>query len=209
MENMLQFQQNASVLAADGRAVGRLDRVVLNPETKVLSHIVVRSGSLFSKKEEKVVPVEEIAEATREQIVLRTSDLDSLPALQEERAVAFSEDQPPAGSSAQPLLYGSPMTGTPAPAQHPFITRFEQNIPEGTVAMKEGARVISVEGKRVGSVERVLARAPEDRATHLLVSSGLFVREKKMIPIAWVLMLGEAEVHLRVKKDSVEKLEPA
>jgi hypothetical protein len=32
------------------------------------------------------------------------------------------------------------------------------------------------------------------------------MKETKLIPISWVMMLGEDNVHLRVKKDSVEEL---
>jgi uncharacterized protein YrrD len=81
----------------------------------------------------------------------------------------------------------------------------EQNIPQGTVALKEGAKVITVEGKHVGNVEQVLAELPDERATHLLVSMGMF-KEAKMIPIDWVQMISQDEVRLRVRKESFEEL---
>jgi uncharacterized protein YrrD len=72
--------------------------------------------------------------------------------------------------------------------------------------MKEGAKVITAEGKNIGSVERVLADPMVDQVTDLLVSRGLFTKEAKLIPIHWVMSMGEDKVHLRVSRESVEDL---
>lgn len=87
-----------------------------------------------------------------------------------------------------------------------YVTYIDLKIPEGTVALKEGARVTTLEGAQVGKVERVLVEVPTDKATHLLVASGLLKRVKKLIPIKWVMMMGEKEVHLDVKRDAVDTL---
>jgi hypothetical protein len=90
-----------------------------------------------------------------------------------------------------------------------FITQFEQNIPTGTVAMREGAAVITADGKNVGNVIGVFAKSPVDQISHLLIAKGLISNGKKLIPIKWVTTLGEDEVYLRVKKDLVDKLDTA
>jgi uncharacterized protein YrrD len=86
------------------------------------------------------------------------------------------------------------------------VTQIEQNIPAGTVAVKEGATVISAEGKHVGHMESVFADAAVEQITHLLISNGLITKEKKLLPIDWVTVLGEDEIHLRVNKLSVDEL---
>jgi hypothetical protein len=48
-----------------------------------------------------------------------------------------------------------------------------------------------------------------EQITHLLVSSGWFSKGSKLIPVAWVMRMGEDTVHLRVGKDSVEDLAEA
>jgi hypothetical protein len=75
--------------------------------------------------------------------------------------------------------------GTPLPASPAdrYKTRTEQNIPEGTVALKAGAKVITVEGKSLGSVEGVIAEAPQDHVT-LAFASGLFKASRAMPMIA-------------------------
>src|SRR5213080_1017169 len=84
----MELKQNAPILAANGDAVGHLDRVVVNPETKVITHIVVQTGGLV-KKEGKVVPLSLIAEATDEQIKLRdgAGDLQQMQSFEEKQYV--------------------------------------------------------------------------------------------------------------------------
>ena len=79
METKIPFQKNATVLAANGQEVGSINRVVLSPESKMVTHIVVRKGSLLNRVD-KVVPVDLIAETTDERIKLRdeAGDLSSL-----------------------------------------------------------------------------------------------------------------------------------
>jgi uncharacterized protein YrrD len=209
MDKKILFQKKADVMTAHGKTIGSLERVVLNPETKVITDVVVRTGTIFDR-EDKVVPIDLVAETTDYHVLLRdkAGELDAFPPFEERHLVdANAEtDQPP--EKVAPVVYGYPELGPsvlPAPGEE-FVTQIEQNIPEGTVAMKEGAKVITIEGEHVGNVERVLADSSVDQVTHLLISRGLFMKETKLIPISWVMMLGEDNVHLRVKKDSVEEL---
>ena len=87
-----------------------------------------------------------------------------------------------------------------------FVTQIEQNIPAGTVAVKEGATVITADGKHVGYMESVFADVSAEQITHLLISNGLITKEKKLVPIDWVTVLGEDEIHLRVDKPAVDEL---
>ena len=213
MITKIQLRKDAKILASNGKQVGSLERVVVNPGSHALTNIVVKTGSLVSH-DEKVVPIEMVAETTKDLVVLRDDigDLEALPPFEERRLVDEKGvlDQPPQ-STTPPVIYGFP-TGAPAIVPDPgeqFVTQLEQNIPDGTVAMKEGAHVITEDGKQVGSVESVLADPSADQITHLLVSSGLLTKTMKLIPIKWVVTFGEETVNLRVDKDEVEKLPEA
>jgi uncharacterized protein YrrD len=203
------LQKDATVLAADGRQLGSLERVVLNPESNVVTNVVVRTGNLI-KHQEKVVPINLVAETADNQILLHeeAGDLKGFPSFEERRLVDEhgGTDNPSPTQNTPPVVagfMGTPMISSPV---RPIVTRIEQNIPEGTVAMKEGARVISADGKQVGAVERVLADPIEEQVTYLQVSKGLLVKDMKLVPIHWVLSVGEDEVHLRVSRDSVETM---
>ncbi len=213
MQTKMQFQKNAEVISANGESVGQIDRVVVNRENNVVTHLVIHRSSLFNL-EDKLVPVDLVTETSPEQIVLRyeAGDLESFPAFEEERIVDFNEDtdkQPLAEEQdMRPLIYGSPAIGVPLATAigEKFNTQIEQNIPKGTVAMKEGARVITADGKHVGNVERVLTDIPEEQITHLLISKGVFAKTTKLVPIDWVERMNEEQVNLLVNKVSIDEL---
>jgi sporulation protein YlmC with PRC-barrel domain len=149
-----------------------------------------------------------VAETGGSQIVLRDNagTLEGFPDFEERRLVDGHKDGESQSADVAPNIVGFPVMGTPVISVPPTeTTRIEQNIPDGTVAMKEGARVISAEGKHVGNVESVLADPEVDQVTHLMITSGMFAREKRLIPMKWVVLVGEDEVHLRVNKAEVEE----
>ena len=49
------FSHGASVFSTQGKEVGRIDRVMIDPKTKKVTHIVIRKGfaSFCSKKYDK------------------------------------------------------------------------------------------------------------------------------------------------------------
>ncbi len=206
MNTTMEFEQNAGVVTASGQEVGHIDRVVVDPETRAITHIVVRKGFLLTH--DKVVPIELVEDATEQQITLRedAGDLDALPPFEETHYVLADED---AQNEPPPVEYMPSAYGLGSPLAMPanrYIQKTEQNIPEGSVALKEGAKVVSAEGKYVGNVERVVTDAPTDKATHLLVSKGRIAKVKKLIPINWVMGLSEEKVRLRVEQETIEEL---
>jgi uncharacterized protein YrrD len=215
MDTKMQLQRNATVLNADGELVGYLNRVVLNPETKVIAQIVIRNGTLLSK-DERVVPIAFVTETTENEIVLHeeAKDLEAFSLFEEKLSVDaddYMDVPPPArdipiGSPGFPVSPGFDRPQHTAPGQE-MIPPDKQNIRQGTVALKEGANVVALEGEYVGDVERVIADSELKQATHLLVSNGMLLKEAKLIPIDWVMAFGQEKIRLQVKKDAVEALE--
>ena len=208
----MELDQGMSVYTADGRKVGTIDRVVIDPRTEKISHIVVRKGLLFV--EDKVVPVDLLNEASADGVVLRPNvgNLDELPAFEETHYLPLYElDNRPADPSA--LLYYYPPVGiasgnmggffTPEP---PYIVETERNVPQGYLVLKEGSRVISRDDKHVGNVERIFANSRDARVTHLLISQGLLLKERKLIPVYWVDHVYGDEVHLTVNSQLLDRL---
>lgn len=214
----MQFKQGANVSTYDGKNVGNVDRVVLNPKTKEVTHIVVRRGFLFN--EDKLVPLSIVGSATEDKVTLRPDavDLDKLPAFEEVHYIPLDESESvnvayPVGW-ASPFYWYQPLPGTVGYAeyapdyvgQQPYRSETEQNIPEDTVALKEGARVISDDDQHVGNVERVFTHTGSDRATHFLVSAGLIFKDHKLIPTSWIHDIQEDEVHLNVNAGTLKNL---
>jgi uncharacterized protein YrrD len=211
----MQYKEGANVFTADGSEVGDIDRVVLDPNTQEITHLVVRKGLLFTK--DKLVPVEAVRSATDERVTLNeVDDRDALPDFEEMhyvRADEISQKKAYASGYAQPYYWyppthltwwdQTPPTLYPAP---PYVVEIKRNIPKGTVPLKEGADVITADDEQVGEIERLYADPTQDRATHLLLSKGLFFKEKKLVPTLWISQVSENEVHLSVSSGFINNL---
>jgi uncharacterized protein YrrD len=211
----MQFKEGANVFTADGERVGTIDRVVLEPDTKEVTHLVVQKGFLFT--EDKVVPMSLVGPSTEDWVTLRedAGNLEVLPDFEEVHYVRLDRGPEPAPGSAhwaRPLYLYPPIgawwpTDRYADDTRPqYVAKTEKNIPEGTVALAEGAKVIGSDGEHVGDIKRIFTDPLEDRATHLLISEGLILKDKKLIPTRWMTHAFEDEVHLSVDSDFVESL---
>jgi uncharacterized protein YrrD len=211
----MQFKEGANVFTSDGQEVGDVDRVVLDPVTKDITHLVVRKGFLFT--EDKVVPVELVDSATEERVVLKgVEDLEALPNFEETyyvRVTGTDKEVSRTPGYVRPYYWYPPAhinwwsaTRYSVYPPPPYVLEVRRNIPEGTVPLKEGAHVIASDDGHVGDIERVFADPTEDRATHLLISKGLFLKERKVVPTSWIARVSEEEVHLAVGSNLLEDL---
>lgn len=159
----MQFKEDAKVLTSNGEEVGRIDRIVIDPRSKDVTHVVVRKGWLFT--EDRVIPTALFDEAYTDKIVLVDSvnDLEKFPEYEEIHYVPVNDqDTPYPLGGAQPFYWYPPVTtyGGTVPAfpvileQSGTQAKKEQKIPEGTVALKEGARVLSANGDNIGNLAR-------------------------------------------------------
>jgi uncharacterized protein YrrD len=213
----MEFRQNASVYTVDGKDVGRVDRVVLNPETKEVTHIVVRKGFLFT--EDKVIPKNLISVATTDKVMLRedVGDLHALPLFEETHYIWLSDGSPTKTDGDNriglaPPIYPYAGVGSILPASMTdlstpqYFAETAQNIPEGMVALREGAKVIAADGQYVGNVEQVITDPQLGRVVRLVIAQGLLLKERRQIPITWVSQVQEDEVHLAVGSLTIDEL---
>ena len=232
----MQFQAKANVYTANGDKAGVLDRVVIDPRNRHVTHIVVQKGLLF--RSDKVVPVNLVAQADADHVVLSPAagPPDSLPDFTQEHYVQLDNNEwvgapsaadpmlPGAGPAPILLWYPTVMGGstglsgahvasefgpaTAAAAATEQRVQIERNIPEDTVPLKEGARVIAADGQHVGNVERLFVDNATSEVTHLLLTQGVFLKEQKVVPMAWVLDVGEKDVRLAVGSNLLQGLRP-
>lgn len=216
----MKFKEGTHIYTKDGEDVGEIDRVVLDPRTNEVTHVVVRQGFLFT--EDKVVPIEWIDAAEEEVVTLREDieDLDALPVFEQERYVVANsevEDIWPA-TGATPPVYSHPAPGT-AWWQYPgypgfvgpyigdpAVRRTVRAVPADEVALKEGADVITRDGEHAGTIDEVLLDDETERATHFVIEQGLVSKERKLIPTAWVDKMHEGKVRLLVGSELLEDL---
>ena len=231
----MQLQKNEAVYTADGQQIGVIDRVVLDPSTNEISHLVIRQGWLFT--EDKVVPIELVDLTDGDRIGLRrdVKNLDQLPPFEEVSYIPYTGDaasatsEPPAADEANDrattttytkvtdafTLYGYPRIGMGWPEMnlgyygYPdelYKVKVKRHIPTGTVALQEGAVVVDSQGERVGTIRQIMINEQTKEATHLLIAEGWLFREERLVPINWVKAVTEAEVQLYVKTDVLNQL---
>jgi uncharacterized protein YrrD len=214
----MQIKQDTKVLTADGKDIGHVDRVVMDPATREITHLVVRQGWLFT--EDKVLPFGWIDRADENEIRLRpdSTNLDDLPPFEETHYVPEREADPALPqqpvSEVRPYFHYPYGVGVPG-ALYPdpgYVSQTQRNVPPDTVALKEGARVIASDGSHVGDVAQIISHAETGRATHFVISKGLLLKAHKLIPNQWIRDVMEDEVRLAVSADVVNRLrdyEPA
>lgn len=81
-----------------------------------------------------------------------------------------------------------------------------RNIPAHTTPLREGTDVISFDGEHIGDIERLFVATDSNRATHFVISQGLFFKNRKLIPAHWVRTVDEGKVELAVSSKRLEDL---
>lgn len=221
----VELKEGTSVFTSGGKEVGKINRIILDPATNEVTHLVVQKGWLFS--EDKVVPFEMVNSADEDKVVLnkdrenfeelppfeeshfvRTRDADLSPG---ERSSSPSGDVSRGGNprySFAPAYYWYPPVGYLGyPLGYYGWPPMEtvRNIPQETVPLKEGTDVMSSDGEHVGDVERLFVSPDSNKATHFVISQGLF-KDRKLVPAHWVKSVGEDKIHLSVSAELLESL---
>jgi uncharacterized protein YrrD len=217
----MRIRESSHVYTADNKSVGKIDRVVIDPRTKEITHLVIRKGLLLP--EDKVIPISLVASANDDRVQLRedAGDLDQFPAFEEINYVplhnfdALQADYQE--GYARPLYWypsadlatlgrtgmlGIPVTGYPAE----YAAETRQNIPPDSIALEAGAKVISADGKHAGDLDAVLSDPSINRVTHFILKEGFLSKEKKLIPVDWISRVDENEIHLTVGSQTIEHL---
>ncbi len=202
----MEFREGVPVYAPDGRHVGKVDYVVVDPASRRVTHIVIRQGHLLP--EDKVIGVEQLSTTTEERIVL-ASEPENLPPFEESHYVPLDEGtrrQWGIGSGV-PLLWGGWMGGDSTPLWEIAGERITRNIPEGDVAVPEGARVEDANGEHIGHVHELVTDPKSGRITYLVIEAGhLWGKHTKAIPVNWVSTFGEGQVSLAVGVKTLDKV---
>ena len=201
------------IFNAEGDKVGELEHVVINPETKQVTHLVVRKGYLLSQ--DKVVPISLVMYANEEKIKLydfegNFDDLDNYIELHYVKSKP--EDSVEAYEENLPLLYYPP-TGVRGMGFVPIVRNPDgmekkavKNTPPSTKSIKEGSRVFGMEGEHVGDVEEVIIEPTSDRITHFVISKGIVFKDEKLIPATWVHGFDDDRLKLVVDSNIVKEL---
>jgi sporulation protein YlmC with PRC-barrel domain len=87
-----------------------------------------------------------------------------------------------------------------------YIPVKRQNIPQGELAVRRGARVEATDGY-VGQVDELLINSNNMQVTHLvLLTRHIFKQREITIPVSQIDHVDEDTIYLKLDRQSVEKL---
>ena len=200
---------SAKVELLDGDG-GHTTRVLLDPITRTVTHLIVREPGLFGIERE--VPIELVSESDPDRIWLRlTRDgLADLPPLEETRYVTAPGLLPPYSDES---LLAWPTYGLDGHSQaspfYPVDGRVPvdyENIPPGELAVRRGQRVEAIDGP-IGRLDELLVDPVSERITHLRMREGhLWGRRIVTIPVDQIERIEDDAVYLTLSKRQVEAL---
>jgi uncharacterized protein YrrD len=211
----MRFARDAEVVNWQGKKIGEVDRVVVDPKTKEVTHLVVRKGHIFFK--DKVLPIDRVERAAEDRVELKkgVENAEDLPDFQEIHYVAAddAEGEPlPHAGYAPALAWYYPVPGVAWWGYYPgfdapyFVRETDTHIPEGTIAIAEGAKVRGSDGSEVGTVEHICTEPTESRVTHIVIVRGLVSKERRLIPVNWLDTVSDDEISLKVSSRTVNDL---
>jgi hypothetical protein len=163
---------------------------------------------------EKVVPVGLVDLEQEDKITLRETNqaVDDFLDYETPHYVPIGQMDDPSGSIETyywypPVGFQIPVTGGVIPGVFPeYVLRTEKSIPEGRVAITEGARVISADEKHIGNIEQVIADSETNNVTHFVVGKGFLLKEHKLVPAVWVTNVDSGKVYLSVEARVFDRL---
>ena len=209
----MRFAKGTEVFTATGEKIGTISRIVIDVKTKDVTDLVVERGGLF--KDEKVVPVGLVDLEQEDRIVLRETNQGVDDFLDYETTHYVSGDQSGAEYENMEVAYWypplnpqlqMPMAGVFRDDVPEQVPQKESSIPEGRIAISEGAQVVSADGKHIGNVEQVITSSDTNTITHFVIGKGFLLKEHKFVPVSWVNDVEEDKIRLSVEAQLFDRL---
>jgi hypothetical protein len=198
-----EIRTRALVVAADGE-VGRIDGVIVSPETGDVSGLVVRSVLQFGHN--LLIPIEAVADATEDLVRLRLTrdDLRALPPLNQHNFTRPSPEWPlPAGHDAASVLVrrsGPPVRGNFRSTEPDRPVDLSQDV-----KLRPGQSVVTAEGE-VGPLDLVLLDATTGQDSCLDVRRGGLAGQGTLVPTDLISAVRGNQIVLDATREQLEQL---
>ncbi len=207
----MNFVKGAEVFTATGEKIGTISRIVIDAKTRDVTDLVVERGALF--KDEKVIPVGLVDLENKDRIMLRETNQNVDDFLDYETTHYVPLDEAGVPYENIDTYYWYPPTNFQTPTggilpgiRPDYVPQTETSIPEGRVAISEGAQVMTADDKHIGNVEQVIANSGTNNVTHFVVGKGFLLKEHKLVPAQWVTSVDEDKVYLSVEARLFDRL---
>ena len=220
MSESTSFTIGSAVACSDG-ACGKLQRVVVDPVARALTHLVVEPPHRVGAG--RLVPIELVETSTAHEIRLHCtrSDFDGLDDAEETRFLPGAGGEWGYGPGQMLSLpyfglggIGTGLGGVGSlgvggigmggmdPGPHPVVT---DRVPVGEVIVRRGDPVTATDGA-IGRVQGLVIDPSDHHVTHFLLDEGhLWGQKRVAIPIGAVTSVADG-VRLNLSKDDVRGL---
>jgi len=179
-----------------GGLCGQSTAVIIDPETHRVTHFVVKEKERFQT--ERLVRMERVIETTPDLIRLDCTD-EELSKMTSFTVTEFRQVEIPSyiGAGYSEPLYIS---------QVQTLAVEEDRVPEGKIAIRQGAGVEASDG-RVGQVDDLVADSKTGDITHLIMRSGHPWGKKDVaIPISMVKNVEVNTVYLKADRETIASM---
>ncbi len=192
----------SKVICSDGKE-GKSTAVVVDPATKVVTHVAVVEKSLLHG-EERLVPIERVEKTDRDTIHLSCTmeDVLKMPAFTSTRYLELENGEAGYAYSAPYMSMHGDFYGV----QPQYTTVTDQLLPEGKVAVQRGMLVEALDGL-VGEVGELLIDPQTRQVSHFLLMKGhLWGKKEVAIAVSEIERGDEDTVYLKIDKAAIERL---
>jgi sporulation protein YlmC with PRC-barrel domain len=213
----MRLDLDATVRTRDGEDVGNVDRAVVDPHTNEVTHIVLRTGTIFGR--DIMIPREDLERGSQDgdtiQLDLTKDELEQFPDFLIEQYSA------PPPSWVGPTGYGFPASGYAWPiAVDPMTGGMPMMLPDeevdadveepDQVTLTKGALVLDRDGDDIGVVDDLRFDADSGRLQGFVLRVGGALRtlfgggDTVEVSRPQIEHIGESLVRLRLAKEEVE-----
>jgi uncharacterized protein YrrD len=215
----MRVELGSKVATSDGKEVGTIEKLILDPDTGDVFSVVIRKGMLFHRDFE--VPLDGIVgqeegvarlRYTEGQLDdLRTFDEGSYTTPPPERSTEYASGYGyPAASLLWPSRWSGPISGEPyghdaiGDVRDEVATMHrEQDLSNAIV--QEGSTVKSRDGEKLGEVHRLVFDPQTGRPTMLVIRKGFLFTEDVEVPAGLISSVDDDVVYLDVRHDELQQ----
>jgi len=204
---MIDIPVKAEIECSDGLS-GRCTCVIVNPVTKLVTHLVVKS--FLPPMNETMVPVEQVEKTDPHRITLKCSR-DELKKMEPFLSEEYIQTKVPEyekiwedGYLFWPYIL--PEVGDGLDEVDTYVAIEHENTPLGELGIHRGAKVEATDGP-LGQIDELLINSTNMQVTHLIMRERHILKNREVaIPVSQIDHVNEDVVYLKIDKKSVEEL---